>query len=61
MAARSIYSPPLLEDVENIDVWLRETELWQCVTELIKQQGPAIYLSLPSKIRQACIDISVQS
>ena len=61
MAAKRIYSPLLLEDVENIDIWLREIELWQRVTELsIKQQGPAIYLSLPFKIHQECIDISVQ-
>ena len=62
MAAKRIYSPPLLEDVDNIDVWLREIELWKCVTELdTKQQGPAIYLSLPCNIRQACIDITVSS
>ena len=49
---KCIYSPQLLEDVENIDMWLREIELWQCVAEVsIKQQGPTIYLSLPSKIR----------
>ena len=62
MSPKLIYSPPLLEDVENIDIWHREIELWQCVTELsIKLQGPAIYLSLTSIIRLACIDISVQS
>ena len=62
MAEKCTYSPQLLEDVENIDIWLREIKLWQCVTELsIKQQGPAIYLWLPSKIRQAYIHISVQS
>ena len=62
MSAKLIYSPPLLEDVENIDIWHREIELWQCVTELsIKLQGPVIYLSLTSIIRLACIDISVQS
>ena len=61
-AAKHIYSPPLLEDVENTNIWLREIDLLQCVTELIiKQLGPVIYLSLPSKICQACIDISVQS
>ena len=44
MATKRIYSPPLLEDADNIDVWLREIELWKCVTELdTKQQEPAIY------------------
>ena len=58
MAAKRIYSPPLLEDVDNTDVWLTEIELWICVTELDdKQQGPAIYLLLPCNVRQACIDM----
>ena len=62
MVAKLAYSPTLLKDLENIDIWLREIELWQWVTELsIKQSGPAIYVSLPSKICQACIDISVRS
>ena len=62
MAAKRIYSQALLEDVENIDIWLREIELWQCGTDIsIKQHRPAIYLPLPSKFRQACVDISVQS
>ena len=61
MAAKRIYSPLLLEDVENIDILLRDIELWQRLTELsLKQQGSAIYLSLPFKIYQECIDISVQ-
>ena len=48
--------------MDNIDVWLREIELWKCVTELDDtQQGLAIYLSLPCNIRQACVDISVSS
>ena len=54
MVAKCIYSLPLLEDVENIDIWLREIEIWHCVTYVC-------YLSLPLKICQACIDISVQS
>ena len=59
---QNIYSPPLLEDVENIDICLREIKLWQCVAELsIKQQGRAIYLLIPSKIWRACIDIYVLS
>ena len=62
MVAKLAYSPTLLKDLENIDIWLTEIELWQWVTERsIKQSGPAIYLSLPSKICQASIDISVQS
>ena len=62
MAAKHIYSFASLEDVENIDIWLRKTELWKCVTELDdKQPGPAIYLLLPCIVGQACIGISVSS
>ena len=61
METKHIYSPLLLEDVENTDKWLRDVELWQCVTEFsIKHQGPVVYLSFPSKFHQACIDISAQ-
>ena len=39
---------------------VKRIELWKCVTELDdKQQGPAIYLSSPFNVCQACIDISV--
>ena len=51
---------PLLENVDNIDVWLGEIELWKRVTEFDdKQQGSAIYLFLPCNVRQACIDVSL--
>ena len=60
MAPQRIYSPPLLEDVDNIDVWFREIKLWKFVNELDdKQQGPAIYLLLPCNLCQACMDRSV--
>ena len=44
---------------EEIDLWLHDLQVWQCVTDLEKkQQGPVIYLSLPDKVRRACGDIS---
>ena len=52
--------PPPLNKVEDINDWIRELEIWQCVTDLEStKQGPAIYLSLSQKIRQECADISV--
>ena len=60
MSAKCIYSPSLWEDPDNTDVSLREVELWQYVPELdIKRQGPTIYLPLPCKIHEACINICV--
>lgn len=60
MASKRFFVPPELSDVQEIDNWLREIEIWQCVTELEKKkQGPAIYLSLSENIRHSCSDISV--
>ena len=55
MAAKRIYSPPLL-DVDNTDIWLREIELWRCLTELdIKQKRPAIYCCLVIFVKHSLI------
>ena len=60
MASKKIYSPSILEQIEEIEEWLREIEIWQCVTALEEnKQGPVVYLSLPDKIRKTCNDISV--
>ena len=60
MASRRLFMPPALENVDELDNWLREVEIWQCVTDLDKKkQGPAIYLSLSEKIRQSCSDVAV--
>ena len=51
MAAKKLLNPPVLSDVDNIDSWLHDLQIWKCVTDLEKkQQGPIIYLSLPDKI-----------
>ena len=60
MASKKIYSPPVLDKIDEIEDWLREIEIWQCVTDIEeKKQGPVMYLSLPDKIRKSCNDISV--
>ena len=60
MASKKIYSPPVLDKIDEIEDWLREIEIWQCVTDIEeKKQGPVVYLSLPDKIRKSCNDISV--
>lgn len=49
-----------MEHVENIDISIREIDIWKCVTELyFKQQGLPYYLLLPCKIHKTCEDISV--
>ena len=54
MASKKIYSPPVLDKIDEIEDWLREIEIWQCVT-----LRPVVYLSLPDKIRKSCKGISV--
>ena len=59
MASKKIYSPPVLDKIHEIEDWLREIEIWQCVTDIEeKKQGPVVYLSLPDKIWKSCNDIS---
>ena len=54
------YSPPVLDKTDEIEDWLHEINIWQCVTDIgEKKQGPVVYLSLPDKIRKSCNDISV--
>ena len=61
MTSKEIYTPPVLDQIEEIEEWLRELAIWQCVTDLEpKKQGPVVYLSLPDKIRKSCNDVSVQ-
>lgn len=48
MASMNIYSPPIMNQIENIEEWLRELEIWECVTNLQKKkQGPALPDKMP--------------
>ena len=60
VASKKIYSPPVLDETDEIEDWLREIEVWPCVTDIEeKKQGPVVNLSLPDKIRKSCNDMSV--
>ena len=60
MASKEIYSLPVLDKIDEIEDWLRELEIWQCVTDIEeKKQGLVVYISLPDKIRKSCGDIKV--
>ena len=60
MASRKIYSPPVLDEIDEMEDWLWEIEIWQCVTDIKeKKHGPVVYLSLPDKIPKSCNDISI--
>ena len=61
MASKNIYAPTALDQIEEIQEFLRELAIWQCVTYLEpKKQGPVVYLYLPDKIRKSCNDVSVE-
>ena len=60
MASKKIYSPPVPEKLDDIEDWLRELQIWQCVTGIEKKkQGPIVYVSPPDKIHKSCSDIKV--
>ena len=50
MAAKKLLNPPVLSDVDNIDSWLHDIQIWKCVTALEKKQQGYLscYLSFTS-------------
>ena len=49
----------MLAEIEEIEEWLRELEILQCVMDLEKKkQGPVVYWSFTDKIRKSCSDTS---
>ena len=62
MALKKIYSPPVINQIENNEEWLWELEIWESVTNSeMKKQGHAVYLSLADKIRKSCNNIPVHN
>ena len=60
MATKKLLNLPVLTDVDSIDTWLRDLQIWKYVTDVEKkQQGPVIYLSLPDKVRNSCRNIVI--
>ena len=52
--------PPVLDKIDEIEDWLHEIEIWQCVIDIEeKKQGPVVHLSLPDKIWKSCNNISL--
>ena len=58
---KKLYSPQILEEIQEIEECLQKLEIWQRVTDLEKKkQSPVVYLFLTDKIRKSCNDISVR-
>ena len=59
--ATSFKAPPLLSDESVYENWKREIEIWQAFTDLApKKQGPAIFLTLQGKAREAALEIEIK-
>ena len=57
---KKLLSPPVLSNVDKIDSWRHDLQIWECVKDIDKkQQGAVIYLSLLDKVRNTCRDIAV--
>ena len=59
MATAQMKAPPVFDDDEDYSSWRNDVEIWQMFTELpAKKQGPAVYLSLKGRAREAVRDLS---
>ena len=60
MTGRKLLNPQELTEVDSIDSWIYELQIWKCITDLKKKkQVLVIYLSLPEKIRSTYRDVQV--
>ena len=39
MTFKKIYSPPVLDKLDEIEDWLRKIEIWQCVTDIEEKKA----------------------
>ena len=60
MASDNIKTPPALTKSSTYECWLKELKIWQAFTNLPKtKQGPAVFLSLEGKAREAILELEV--
>ena len=59
--ATNIKAPPSLSKSSSYNAWLKEIEIWQAFTDLDpNKQGPAIFLSLEGRAREAVLELQVK-
>ena len=50
MASTKVLNPAMFSNIEEIDSWLSDLQVWQCLTDLEKKkQYPVICFTLPDK------------
>ena len=61
MEAKKLLNPPVLSDVDNIDSWFHDLQIWnlEMCNWFREKATRTFYLSLPQKIRNSCRDVTV--
>ena len=61
MAQSNFKAPPSLSKCTTYETWLKEIKIWRAFTDYpLKKQGPAIFLTLEGKAREAVLELSVE-
>ena len=56
----NIKAPPSLSKCSSYEAWLKEIQIWQAFTDLADvKQGPAIFLTLEGRSREAVLELDV--
>ena len=56
----NIKTPPSLAKCSSYETQLKEIKIWQTFTDLaVKKQGPAIFLTLEGRAREAVLELDV--
>ena len=57
----SFKAPPSLAKSNCYEDWLKEIEIWQAFTDVVQEkQGPAIFLTLEGKAREAVLNLDIK-
>ena len=58
--SHNIKAPPALSKSSSYETWLKEIEIWKAFTEIpVAKQGPAIFLALEGKAREAVLELDI--
>ena len=61
MSSHSIKAPPALSKSNSYETWLKEIEIWKLYTDTpVEKQGPAIFLTLEGKAREAVLELDIK-
>ena len=59
--ASNYKAPPSLVKSISYEHWLKEIKIWQSFTEIAaEKQGPAVFLTLEGKAREAAIELEIE-